>query len=208
MGSSKEKKQTCGAKTRSGGRCQRAPLEGSKRCALHGGKSTGPKSEVGKAKVAKNAVVTGLYETIVWDTLDEREQALYGTIQTDSLRLVEEELKILLLRERRMMQRIANLRGTADALMDVEVSEKTADTIEITQKRQLVVLVVQRIEEALTQLVAKKTKLIDMKFKLEQGGIEEDGTLDELMGVLAESRRMRQQKQAEQDGDGDGQAQG
>lgn len=32
-------KHICGAKTRSGGKCQRSPLKGATRCALHGGKT-------------------------------------------------------------------------------------------------------------------------------------------------------------------------
>src|SRR5579872_4819955 len=34
----------CGARTRRGGRCRRYPLAGKRRCALHGGHSTGPRN--------------------------------------------------------------------------------------------------------------------------------------------------------------------
>ena len=42
----------CNAKTRSGGTCQRAgnPMNG--RCHLHGGASTGPRTEEGRARIA------------------------------------------------------------------------------------------------------------------------------------------------------------
>lgn len=51
------KAQRCGAKTRSGTPCRRAaeknPVTGlRKRCRLHGGLSTGPRTPAGKAKVA------------------------------------------------------------------------------------------------------------------------------------------------------------
>lgn len=41
---------TCGARTRAGKPCQRRPALGSRRCHLHGGKSTGPKSPEGVAR--------------------------------------------------------------------------------------------------------------------------------------------------------------
>jgi len=40
----------CGARTRTGGRCQRYPLAGKRRCLLHGGKSTGPRTVEGLSR--------------------------------------------------------------------------------------------------------------------------------------------------------------
>ena len=42
----------CGAKTRAGGACQNPALKGRSRCKLHGGRSTGPRTPEGKARVA------------------------------------------------------------------------------------------------------------------------------------------------------------
>ncbi len=41
----------CGAKTRAGGACQNPAIKGRSRCKLHGGRSTGPTTEQGKARV-------------------------------------------------------------------------------------------------------------------------------------------------------------
>jgi len=41
----------CGAKTRVGGACQNPAIEGRDRCKLHGGRSTGPRTQAGKARV-------------------------------------------------------------------------------------------------------------------------------------------------------------
>ena len=41
----------CGAKTRAGGACQNPAIKGRSRCKLHGGKSTGPRTSEGRAKV-------------------------------------------------------------------------------------------------------------------------------------------------------------
>ena len=43
----------CSAKTRKGTACQKPPLRGKTRCRLHGGKSTGPKTAEGRARIAQ-----------------------------------------------------------------------------------------------------------------------------------------------------------
>ena len=44
--------KTCGAKTRFGGLCAKFPIAGKRRCRLHGGMSTGPKTDKGKQRIA------------------------------------------------------------------------------------------------------------------------------------------------------------
>ena len=45
--------KTCGAKTRTGDPCAKFPIAGKRRCRLHGGLSTGPRTEEGKKKIAE-----------------------------------------------------------------------------------------------------------------------------------------------------------
>ena len=42
----------CGAKTRSGKPCAKYPMNEKRRCRLHGGLSTGPKTAEGRARIA------------------------------------------------------------------------------------------------------------------------------------------------------------
>src|SRR6056297_2160612 len=42
----------CGAKTRSGEPCKKAAMKGRSRCRNHGGASTGPRTEAGRARIA------------------------------------------------------------------------------------------------------------------------------------------------------------
>ena len=44
--------QRCLAKTRQGGACQKPALKARKRCQLHGGRSTGPRTEDGRARIS------------------------------------------------------------------------------------------------------------------------------------------------------------
>ena len=50
----------CGSRTRAGGAC-RQPAMGNGRCRLHGGQSTGPRTEAGLAAVAAAHTTHGLY---------------------------------------------------------------------------------------------------------------------------------------------------
>lgn len=73
----------CGAKTRADGRCQRAPINGTGRCRLHGGASTGPKdtshlhgndhavgNDGGPPLLNRNAEIHGAFGDL--DKLDQR----------------------------------------------------------------------------------------------------------------------------------------
>ena len=43
----------CEAKTRQGTACRKRPLRGKRRCRLHGGLSTGPRTAAGRARIAE-----------------------------------------------------------------------------------------------------------------------------------------------------------
>lgn len=77
----------CGAKTRAGTPCRKAPVSGSKRCMNHGGKSTGSKS----AKGNTNAVKHGIYS----QQLTANEAATYSGIALGS---VDDEIRITRIR--------------------------------------------------------------------------------------------------------------
>ena len=51
----------CGAKTRGGAPCKKHPITGRKRCRLHGGRSTGPKTPEGLARMRAAKTKHGLF---------------------------------------------------------------------------------------------------------------------------------------------------
>ena len=55
--------QTCSASTRAGTPCKRGPVPGKNRCKLHGGMSTGPTTDAGKAKASHPT--HGIYATVM-----------------------------------------------------------------------------------------------------------------------------------------------
>lgn len=118
--------KTCGAKTRSGTPCKRAPVEGKKRCKLHGGASTGPK----KPNSATNALKHGFYS----DALLPEERLLYERAEVGSL---DDEIRLA----RVKLHRFVRLSGSLD-LMDMvdgalEIVRKTGEAYDAAAKEVL-----------------------------------------------------------------------
>ena len=154
----------CGAKTRKGTMCKnpagfRTPHLGRGRCYLHGGLSTGPRKG------------TGAYEAIWLDVLPEEEQELYHLIITDKIIQLNQEIKLLDIRERRMLQRIEKLKQEDFTVVEIssEAGEGAQGPINKTTEKKLATLgQIQAIEEALTKVQARKERLLDLKHKFEQ----------------------------------------
>lgn len=51
----------CGAGTKTGGMCQRPAVKKTGRCTRHGGKSTGPRTQAGRDKIAARHTIHGRY---------------------------------------------------------------------------------------------------------------------------------------------------
>ncbi|GIO36216.1 hypothetical protein J41TS12_10770 [Paenibacillus antibioticophila] len=140
----------------------------------------------------KKAVTTGEYETIWMDALEEDEQELVEQIDTDPVQQADEAIKLLTIRERRMLQRIGKLmagltekqRRVLYELKAIKEAmtvhdEKTGITktipvtrhdlvesqIEETSYRAIEDIIA--LEEALTRVQDKKLKAIELKNRLQ-----------------------------------------
>lgn len=152
-------KVLCGAKKRDGTACRNIPMENG-RCRIHGGKSPGPPVK------NKNAVKTGEYESIWYDTLTEDEKSAYHIMDTDILRQIDEEIRLTGIRELRMMERIAMLRSKKFITTEIEDIEGGMEDGKRTRRKRNTMLQVQEIEEALTRVQNHKAKLVELKYKL------------------------------------------
>ena len=139
-----------------------------------------------------NAVKTGEFQTIWLDYLSDEERQFYDSIDTDKLRQVNEDIRLLTWRENMMMKRIHELRDGIDNIevdtteeaevkrVPVEVYDeqlgkmvsKVAVTREmkVTQKKtkeKSLLAEILRVEDALTRVQDKKAKLIQTKHKIE-----------------------------------------
>lgn len=157
----------------------------------------------------KNAVTTGEFENIFFDTLEEDELNLIKNIEIEKRRLLEQEIQLLTIRERRMLKRIENLKEKDMTIVSVKSgTEKGMDT-ELNEYEGTLGQI-QNIEEALTRVQDKKQKAIDslhkfeideqkleltvMKLELEimkQGGqdeeVEDDGFMEALKSEVGDT---------------------
>ena len=83
--------QRCGAKTRRGTACQSPANKRNGRCRLHGGASTGPRTEEGLAKIAATNTTTGQHTKAM--IAKRKEEAKIAKGLRDRLRVIEQGLR-------------------------------------------------------------------------------------------------------------------
>lgn len=148
----------CGAKTRAGTPCKNGAMANG-RCRMHGGKSKGVKNN-------KNAVTTGERESIVFDFLEDDEKELLNQIELDQLKQINNEIKLIDIRLRRMMQRISVL--AEEDMTSVQATMKTDEFgKQYEEVKESSLSQIQNIEEAITRVQAQKLRLIKTKHELE-----------------------------------------
>ena len=69
----------CDARTRSGGICKKYPIKRKRRCRLHGGLSTGPRTAEGRARIAAAQLKHGRY--VNWRARRAKEKGYYQKIR-------------------------------------------------------------------------------------------------------------------------------
>lgn len=180
----KTEKSKCGAKAKSSkGSCSLpagwgTDHAGKGRCKYHGGCSTGPRDPA-KMRGNKNALKTGERESIFLSTLDEEERQDYEKVDTSPAAQIDEQLRLITIREKRMMQRIADLKAAGEfTIVETEVTwdntpsdywqggkkRYTRDLNKSTRYKETGTLgQIQQIEDALTRVQGQKAKLIALK---------------------------------------------
>jgi uncharacterized protein YjcR len=185
----------CGAQTRSGDPCKHpagwgTDHTGEGRCKHHGGASPGGKPG------NKNAVTTGEHESIYADTLTEDEVRIWNGLDTDQLAQLEEQIRLIAIRERRMMQRIQRIKReeltltgwteeeavTASSGVGVPTEAEQAQHSHAIER-------IQKIEEALTRVQAEHRKLLREKYRmLKDQPADQSEKVDELLDRMAAMR--------------------
>lgn len=129
----------------------------------------------------KNALKTGEFESIFFDTLSLKEKDLIDGVALEKEKLLLQEIQLLTVREYRMLKRIQILKG-----------EERGEYTDLKEYESVLVQI-QMIEDALTRVQARKQKAIDslhkigyddarleletMKFELEL--LKQDGQTDD-----------------------------
>ena len=137
----------------------------------------GNKGGSGAPEENKNAVVTGEYENIYKDVLEDDELELYENYEiNDAEQLLIEEYKILTIREKRMLQRIKDIKSRGkDMTINYIRNEKGKSTKTITDAEPTINLI-QRIEDGLTRVQEAKRRCIDSLLRLNN---DDDRNLNE-----------------------------
>lgn len=152
-----------------------------------GGAPPGNKNAIGNKgnktasppKRNKNAVKTGEYETIFADMLSDEEKDIYSTMNDDPFFILEEEIRILKIRQYRMLKRIKDAEvGLNDEEVErlqqlrkvkepsvidgkmVTVKREVLKDVQVTRKTFRKLDDILAIEEALTRISNQLTKAI------------------------------------------------
>ncbi|MEB5927634.1 phage terminase small subunit [Enterococcus faecalis] len=127
----------------------------------------------------KNALKTGEYETIFYDTLSEEEREIYSSMNDDPSLVLLEEIRLLKLRQFRMMKRIQKAEaGLNDEEVDrlqqlrkiktpiekdgrkLEIKREVMQDVQVTRKTYRKIDNILSLEEALTRISNNLTKTI------------------------------------------------
>lgn len=144
---------------------------GNKNAEGHGG--TGPPRN-------KNAVKTGEFETLFFDTLNPEEKQLAALVQPDKEQLLLQEIRLLTVREHRMLKRIEALRQLEElepaagsdresippgmSVTEYSSGIEKGKTTEL-RKYEGTLGQIQAIEDALTRVQARQQKAIETLHK-------------------------------------------
>lgn len=151
---------------------QRKKCHTKKAGAPHGNKNAAGNTGGPTAK-NKNAIVTGEFESIWEDMLGDDERSLLHAVNTEEMAQVDQEIRMLELRERRMLKRIKELQDGQDIVAsnvqksnmnNKQVGKHQGTTIETEPAVNRIL----RIEESLTRIQDKKLKLIEERRKLKE----------------------------------------
>ena len=150
---------------------KRGGQPGNKNAVGHGG--TGPPGN-------KNAVTTGEFETLLFDCLDPEEKKLADAVPADKEQLLLHEIRLLTIREHRMLKRIDALRKSEEesvAAGKYEIAVPQGMTVtgykagiekgKITDLGEYKGILgqIQAIEDALTRVQARKQRAIEALHK-------------------------------------------
>ncbi|TCX51941.1 MULTISPECIES: phage terminase small subunit [unclassified Dehalobacter] len=135
----------------------------------------------------KNNFKHGVYEKIYWDTLDDDERAMLADMQYEEEQLLQEQIALLSVRERRLMKSIQGKKDAQGGLaLESVVSRKLEikgnvvydnqqTQVETTTRTISIFEVIQKLEAELTRVQAKKTRCIEAlnRLRLERQKLEE-----------------------------------
>lgn len=112
----------------------------------------------------KNAVKTGAFEKISKDNFSEEELALFNEPLPDKKQILEDEIKMLTIRESRLLTKINDLRNKKQDLIIMSMSKYGTTT---STQAENVQILINRVEDGLTKVSEAKRRAIDSLHKID-----------------------------------------
>lgn len=145
----------------------------------------------------KNAVTTGEFETLLFDCLDPEEKRLAEAVTADKEQLLLQEIRLLTVREHRMLRRIEDLKRADFTTVKKKKGTEKDKWTDLSEDH-AVLGQIQNIEDALTRVQARKQAAID---SLHRYGVDDAHLEIELMKLdLAALKLGGQEPEQEDDG--------
>lgn len=206
MASPKKEYERCGALTVAGTPCKypagrKTDHVGAGKCHLHGGASPGaPEGN-------KNALTHGAYETLYEELFTANENTIRNEADVTPLSQARREIRLLEVREYRMLRRIKDLRDRIAAGDDlVAASVETQNGWNVKGKvdmrivhRETIEASLARYEAALTTVQKSKLEWVNALHKYEQADPPQDDPLMEFMGSMREAQAEWDEENPEED---------
>ena len=115
-------------------------------------------------KKNKNAVTTGEFEKIFDTVLDDDEKEILKSFSQGTKETILNELKLLTIREKRMLNRIQELKNKQRDMTIVKMSKSGDGT---STEIQNTLFLINRIEDGLTRVQESKRRHLDLLYKIE-----------------------------------------
>lgn len=139
------------------------------RCYLHGGNAGRKKKDTGFKQEREED-----YDTISFNTLTPEEQKLWNNVSVDSETQLKHDLKLITIREKRMLDRMNQLidEGRMSIVEESDEIKDTEDGIETKNVRKSTANMerIQSIEESLIRLGKQKLNIMEQLEKVRNGG--------------------------------------
>lgn len=126
----------------------------------------------------KNAVTTGEYENIFSSVFDDDENTIMQGSPKGTRATLLEELKILTIREKRMLSRIKTLK---DKNRDLTITKMQKNQENNSTEAQNTLLLINKIEDGLTRVQESKRRMLDLLYRIEC----DDGAIVETPNEIA-----------------------
>lgn len=133
----------------------------------------GNKGGPGAGEGNKNAVTTGEYETIFFDVLSSEEQQLYEQLNIQNKQnCIEQEYKMLAIREYRILKRIKLLQDkekdmNIERIVKRQYNSNNSNEIETVTEAINTITPLQKLEDSLTRIQDAKRKCLDSLHRMQ-----------------------------------------